>query len=81
MSTSIADPGETTVPVTINMVDHTVQVHQGGRDEVREGGKGQTDRKQGGIKGINSQSLKNRLSERRQMGKIRARTEGRVFQR
>lgn len=40
----------------IKMVDHTVQVHQGGSDEVREGGKGQTDRKQGGIKGINSES-------------------------
>lgn len=63
----------------IKMVDHTVQVHQGRSDEVREGG--QTDRKQDRIKGINSQSLKNRLSERRQMGKIRARTEGRVFQR
>lgn len=63
------------------MADHTVQVHQERSDEVGRGGEGKTDGKQGGIRGINSQSLNNRYSERKQAGKIRALAKERVLQR
>ena len=63
----------------IEIIDHIVQVRQGESEGVGEVKARQTENRVD-IKGINSQSLKNRFSARKQMRKVGALTEGRVSQ-